>query len=170
MRAWIVALSFVVGTTALIAGQSTTNAKLQAQLKQLFPTATEFSPKQSNPPHFKAYSTNGSGQTLLGLAFWTTELDPLERGYDGPIAILVGMTMKGVLTGVVVGLNHEPYGYFSVDKKEFADQFAGKDIRDPFKVGSDVDAVSRATLSIGSATRSIRNSARRVARQLLPPP
>ena len=39
---------------------------------------------------------------LAGLAFWTTELDPLERGYDGPIKILVGMDTAGVLAGVLV--------------------------------------------------------------------
>jgi NosR/NirI family transcriptional regulator, nitrous oxide reductase regulator len=103
------------------------------------------------------------------VAFWTTEIEPLERGYDGPIKILVGMNLQGILTGVVVSEHHEPYGYFSVDRKQFAAQFAGKDIRDPFQVGSDIEAVSRASISIASATRAIRNSARRVARQLLAP-
>jgi NosR/NirI family transcriptional regulator, nitrous oxide reductase regulator len=153
-------------------GQSAIDAKQQAQLKRLFPGATAFSPKGGDPPHFKAFVTDPrSGvQSLLGLAFWTTELDPLERGYDGPIKILVGMDTKGLLTGVIVTDHHEPYGDFSIDRPEFAAQFRGKNIRDPFKVGSDVDAVSRATISVTSSSRSIRNSARRVARQLLAPP
>jgi hypothetical protein len=75
--------------------------------------------------------------------FWTTELEPLERGYDGPIKMLVGMDTSGVLTGVLVTQHHEPYGDFSVDPPQFAAQFKGKSIRDPFKVGADVDAVSR---------------------------
>jgi hypothetical protein len=66
--------------------------------------------------------------------------------------------------------HREPYGDFSIDRPEFAAQFVGKSIRDPFTVGSDIDAVSRATISITSATRAIRNSARRVARQVLAPP
>ena len=49
-------------------------------------------------------------------------------------------------------------------------QFKGKDIRDPFKVGADVAAVSRASISINSSSRAIRNSARRIARALLTPP
>jgi hypothetical protein len=49
-------------------------------------------------------------------------------------------------------------------------QFAGKDIRDPFRVGEDVDAVSRATITITSSSRAIRNGARRIARALLTPP
>ena len=80
------------------------------------------------------------------------------------------MDTSGVLTGVLVTQHHEPYGDFSVDPPQFAAQFKGKSIRDPFKVGADVDAVSRATISITSATRAIRNSARRVATRLLAPP
>lgn len=107
---------------------------------------------------------------LAGLAFWTTELDPLERGYDGPIKILVGIDTAGVLAGVVVADHHEPYGYFSVDDPRFAVQFKGKSIRDPFKVGGDIDAVSRATMTVTSASRAVRNSARRIATQFLKPP
>ena len=160
-------LLIFAGAFVALSGQQSADARLQADLKHLFPSAIAFSPKGGDPPHFKAF---GPGQTLLGLAFWTTELDPLERAYDGPIKILVGMDMKGVLTGVVVTEHHEPYGNFSIDMPSFPAQFKGKSIRDAFKVGADVDAVSRATISITSASRAIRNSARRVARQLLPPP
>ena len=161
-------LSLVFAAIALtiVAAQAPIDPKLEANLKRLFPSATAFTPKGGDPPHFKALS----GQTLLGLAFWTTELQPLERGYDGPIKILVGMDTKGALTGIVVVEHHEPYGNFSVDTPGFAAQFRGKSIRDAFKVGVDVDAISRATISVTSASRAIRNSARLAARQLLPPP
>jgi hypothetical protein len=43
-------------------------------------------------------------------------------------------------------------------------------VRDGFRVGADIDAVSRATISVTSAARAIRNSARRMATQLLVPP
>jgi NosR/NirI family nitrous oxide reductase transcriptional regulator len=167
-----VAVLFVAGSILTLRGQPSSDARLQAQLKRLFPTATAFSPKGGDPPHFKAFVTDQrSGlQTLLGLAFWTTELDPLERGYDGPIKMLVGMDPNGLLTGIIVTEHHEPYGDFSVDRAEFAAQFRGKNIRDPFKVGSDIDAVSRATITVTSASRAVRNSARRAARQLLTPP
>jgi hypothetical protein len=36
-------------------------------------------------------------------------------------------------------------------------------------VGGDVDAVSRASITIASAARAIRDSSRAVAKQLLPP-
>ena len=144
--------------------------KLQAQLTQLFPSAVAFSPKEGDTPHFTAFINDGRGQRVpIGYAFWTTELEPLERGYDGPIKMIVGMDTKGVLTGIIVVQHHEPYGHFSIDPPEFAAQFRGKSIRDPFKVGADIDAVSRASISVTSASRAVRNSARRIARELLSP-
>jgi NosR/NirI family nitrous oxide reductase transcriptional regulator len=151
--------------------QATAASALQGQLKKVFPAATSFSSKQAGPPpHFIAYTGEGNSKTIAGYAFWTTELEPLERGYDGPIKMLVGMDTKGILTGVLVTEHHEPYGNFSVEPPRFAAQFKGKDIRDPFTVGSDVDAVSSATITIKSASKAIRNSARRIARALLTPP
>ena len=172
MRMAALALCVLGGALIAVAGQTPVDARLQAQLKQLFPSAATFSPKEGEPPHFKAYVNDprSGPQTLAGFAFWTTELEPLERGYDGPIKILVGMDTKGVLTGIIVTDHHEPYGNFSVDPPQFAAQFKGKNIRDPFKVGADIDAVSRASISVTSASRAVRNSARRMARQFLTPP
>jgi NosR/NirI family nitrous oxide reductase transcriptional regulator len=150
---------------SVLAAQAPVDPKLQGQLKRVFPEAGRFSPKAGSPPHYTAYN----GDAIAGYAFWTTELEPLERGYDGPIKMLVGMDTRGILTGVLVVENHEPYGYFSVDLPEFAAQFKGKNIRDAFKVGADIDAISRASISVTSASRAIRNSARRVARELLSP-
>ncbi len=169
MRPLSLVLSYVLGAMVVVAGQSPTEPKLLAELKQLFPSATSFSPKGGAPPHITAFANSAGTPVEAGYAFWTTELEPLERGYHGPIKILVGMDRKGILAGVVVVENHEPHGNFSVEPPQFALQFKGKDIRDPFKVRRDVDAVSRPSITIESATRAIRNSARRVARQLLPP-
>jgi NosR/NirI family nitrous oxide reductase transcriptional regulator len=165
-------LMLVLGALVAADAQSAADAKLQGQLKKLFPTATNFSAKEGTPPHFSAFAKDpkSGAQMILGYAFWTTELEPLERGYDGPIKILVGLDPKGVLSGIIVAEHREPYGYFSVDLPEFAAQFSGKDIRDQFKLGTDIDAISRATMSVMSSVRAVRNSSRRVARALLTPP
>jgi len=160
------------GAVALGADRIYTNPDPSAELKRLFPAAAAFSALGGQPLHFKAYAvdpkTNPSAPPL-GIAFWTTDLVPQEHGYHGPIHILVGMDMTGVLSGVVVTYDSEPYGYFSVQPPKFAAQFKGKSVRDPFRVGGDVDAVSRASITIASAARAIRDSSRMVARQLLPP-
>jgi len=148
-----------------------TNAKPDNELKQLFPSAVAFSPLAGDPLHFTAYSSDPKSNPAaqpLGYAFWTTDLVPREAGYHGPIYILIGLDMKATITGVVVDFDSEPYGYFSVEPPKFAAQFRNKSVKDPFRVGVDVDAVSRASLSVASATRAIRDSSRMVASKLLP--
>ena len=153
-------------TVVLLEGQPLLDPVLEEQLEQLFPDASAFSPKEGSPPHFKAYEAGGA---IAGYAFWTTELEPLERGYDGPIQVLVGIDLNAALTGIVVVRHHEPYGYFSIDTQEFGAQFAQKSVRDRFRVGADIDAISTATISVRSTTRAVRNGARRIARQFLVP-
>jgi transcriptional regulator of nitric oxide reductase len=148
------------------------NPQAALALPQLFPAAAAFSPLGGNPPHITAYRTDPRADAAaapIGFAFWTTDLVPDERGYHGPIRMLVGMDTAGRLTGVAVDSDTEPYGYFSVETPAFAAQFKGKSIRDGFRVGVDVDAVSRASISIGSASRAIRDSSRIVAKALLTP-
>jgi len=166
---WLPALLLVLaGSAALVTAGGQDG--VDPRVRRLFPTATSFSPRTGDPPHYEAFTEGPGGKTLIGYAFWTTEIVPLERGYDGPIPILVGLAPDGTITSIVVGDHREPYGDFSIDRPAFANQFKGKDVRDRFRVGQDIDAVSRATISITSATRAIRDSARRVARQYLTPP
>jgi NosR/NirI family transcriptional regulator, nitrous oxide reductase regulator len=159
-------------TFPLADGQVVSEPGLLAQLEQLFPDAASFSAKSGTPPHYKAFGAPAAGQDpkLLGYAYWTTELEPLERGFDGPIKMLVGMDTTGILKGVLVTEHREPYGYFSVDLPEFPAQFKSKNIRDKFQVGADVDAIARATITVASSSRAIRNSSRRIARAYLAPP
>jgi NosR/NirI family nitrous oxide reductase transcriptional regulator len=172
MRAALFLAATLLGAAAILAGQAPTDALTLAQLKKLFPAATGFSPKEGDIPLFKAYSGDPKSPSpaILGYAFYTTELQPLERAYDGPIKWLVGMNTSGVLTGVVLVEHKEPFGNFSIETAEFQNTFKNKNIRDNFKVGADIDAIARATISMASSARAIRNSARRVARALLAPP
>jgi transcriptional regulator of nitric oxide reductase len=174
LKTFVAVASVLACCTAavLAADRIFTNPNPEAQLKRLFPKAAAFSKLEGTPLHFSAYSTDPQKNPPappLGYAFWTTDMVPNEHGYHGPIYMLVGMDLTGIITGVVVDYDSEPYGYFSVDPPEFAAQFKGKSIRDKFMVGADVDAVSRATLSVNSAARAIRDSSRMVARALLNP-
>lgn len=174
MKLFAVALAFVtsVGLITLDAQKRIVTNDAAPYLKQLFPKAAAFSPHEGTPLHYKAYGvdpkTNPAAKPI-GLVFWTTDLVPNEYAYHGHIHMLVGMDMTGILTGVLVNFNSEPYGYFSVEPAHFAAQFKGKSIRAPFRVGDDVDAVTRATISISSATRAIRDSSRTMARAFLDP-
>ncbi len=168
--------TLAIGLVLLAVGasaQAPNDPELVGQLKKLFPEAATFSPKTGTPAVYKAFGPAASGQQegpLLGLAFWTTDIEPLERGFDGPIKMLAAINAQGEITGVIVTDHREPYGYFSVDLPEWPKQFEGKSIRDAFKVGTDVDAISRATITVTSASRALRNASRKAARAHLAPP
>lgn len=159
------------GAVVLVAQRIITNPKPDAHLKALFPAAAGFSPLGGDPLHFTVYGADHNTNPQappIGYAFWTTDIVPNEHGYHGPIHILVGLDLKGVITGAVVDYNAEPYGYFSVEPPKFAAQFKGKTVKDPFVVGRDIDAVSRASISINSATRAVRDSTRIMAQKFIP--
>jgi transcriptional regulator of nitric oxide reductase len=172
MTGAVAAMVTVAGIAGLAADRIFTNPKPQGHLRALFPKAAAFSPLEGAPLHFKAFAADPKttpNPPVLGYAFWTTDMVPKEYGYHGPIHVLVGMDLTGILTGAIVDYDSEPYGYFSVQPPEFGAQFTGKSIRAPFRVGGDVHAVSRATITISSATRAIRDSARMVAKAFLNP-
>ena len=159
-------LAIVAWTLTGVHGQLHLDVEAEELLDRFFPDAADFSERQGNPPHFKALDANGE---LIGFGYWTTDVDLLERGFDGPIKMFVAMDTDLILRGIMVTEHREPFGDFSVDLPAFAAQFEGKDVRDPFRYGGDIDAIARATISITSASRAVRNSSRRIARALLAP-
>jgi transcriptional regulator of nitric oxide reductase len=170
----LLAVALVVATVSVAwaADRIFTNPKPDAHLKKLFPQAVAFSPLEGTPLHFKAYGVDPKTRPdapPIGYAFWTTDIVPQERGYHGAIHFLVGLDLTGIITGVVLDYDSEPYGYFSVQPPAFVAQFKGKSVREPFRLGQDVDMVSRASITMNSAVRAIRDSSRAMARQFLNP-
>ena len=141
----------------------------EAALRRLMPEADHFALHDRGARHFRAFAVaeGGAAPRLIGLAFFTTDLAPRIYAYKGRITSLVAMDPGGRLIGVRVVHHYEPFGYFSIDLPGFAPQFAGKSILEPLEVGGDIDAVSRATITMEAATRAIRQGARRLARDFL---
>ena len=161
-----------VCVTAVAAQRRITTHPAEPYLKQLFPNAAAISDHEGTPLHWKIYGeplTRNPHAQPIGLAFWSTDVVPNERGYNGPTHMFIGMDMSGIIVGAVAAYSTDPYAYFSVIPPEFAEQFKRKSIRAPFRVGEDIHAVSRATLTINSATRAVRDSARTMAKLFLTP-
>ena len=173
MKTFTLLLALVVASIVTLAAQRRiTTHPAEPYLKQLFPDAAAISGHEGTPLHWKIYGEdpkkNPKAQPIA-LAWWSTDVVPEERGYAGPTHMLVGMDMSGMILGAVTAYTTDPYGYFSVIPPEFAEQFKNKSIRGPFRVGEDIHAVSRATLSVTSATRAVRDSARTMAKLFLNP-
>lgn len=119
--------------------------------------------------HVRAYLQPASGgdPRLIGFAFFTTAVTPRVYAYKGRVTMLVSMDTAGSLTDVRIVHHYEPFGYFSIDPPECVEQFRNTSIFDPLDVGEDIDAVSRATITVTAATRAIRQGARLLAREVL---
>ena len=138
-------------------------------LFEVMPQATSFSEKSGSPPVIKAFSDPEQKQ-LIGLVFTTPDIPPEEVGFSGPLHLLVGMDLEGVLTGVKVLYYTESYRRFRgnfVEDTGFTRQLTNKSIADAFRLGTDIDTISRATITSWALTRGVRNAARRVAEAYL---
>ena len=170
-RRWFAALVLAPGLAAgaAAAAQGLVSPADEAALRRLVPEADRFELRDGATRHFRAFAAPeaGGAPRLVGLAFFTTDLTPRVYAYKGRITSLVAMDPGGRLIGVQVVHHYEPFGYFSIDLPRFPRQFAGKSILEPLEVGRDVDAVSRATITVKAATRAIRQGARRLARDFL---
>ena len=138
-------------------------------LFEVMPQAISFSQKSGSPPVIRAFSDPEQEQ-LIGLVFTTPDIPPEEVGFSGPLHLLVGMDLEGVLTGTKVLYYTESYRSFRGDFVEdagFTQQLTNKSIADAFRLGTDIDTISRATITSWALTRGVRNAARRVAEAYL---
>lgn len=142
--------------------------RYERYLEEALPGAETFRFVDRGTPHYRGYRTGADGQEeLVGLGFFTVDFARNVRGYKGEIWMLVGMAPSGSIIDVSMVYHNEPFGYFSIDEPEFLAQFRGKSVLAPMTVGEDIDAISRATITNNAAVRSIRESARRMAREFV---
>lgn len=138
-------------------------------LTEVMPAAASFSEKTGNPPVIRAYRSAAQAE-IIGYVFTTPDVPPEELGFSGTIHMLIGMDLNGVLTGVKVLHYDESYKSFRGDfigDSGIAARLRGKSVSDEFRLGADVDAISRATISSWALARGARNAARRIAENYL---
>ena len=142
-------------------------------LKEVLPIADTFSEKEGGEaPVYRGYRINPDTgvQEQVGFVFLTDDYPPEQRGYAGPIDMLIGMDMNGVVTSMKVLDYYESYlfsrGDF-IDDSVFLSQFRRKPITDQFRLDVDIDGLSSATATSAAMTRSVGEVARKVARAYL---
>jgi Na+-translocating ferredoxin:NAD+ oxidoreductase RnfG subunit len=127
----------------------------RAYLKEIAPD-TRFSEKQGDPPHYKSQDNIA--------AFNSYDIVPSIRGYAGPIKLLLALNSNGEITGIRILEHKESESYVRyMLTPGYLKQFLGKKINDPFEAGSDIDAISRATVSVNALAATVRDSSREVA-------
>ncbi|MFQ6003700.1 MAG: FMN-binding protein, partial [Candidatus Zixiibacteriota bacterium] len=166
-----VAIGTVIAAFGIHLKRSAPQADAKGELESLkivMPQANLFSEKKGQPPHYEAYKEEKDQKKLIGLCFTTTDVVPEERGYSGPIKIMIGMDLEGRITGIKILHHTETPSYVRELKSAwFSDQFKGKSIADRFKVNEDIDGITRATITAEAVARAVKKSGRKVGRDVL---
>jgi NosR/NirI family transcriptional regulator, nitrous oxide reductase regulator len=131
----------------------------RAYLKELAPDA-HFAAKSGEPPVYLA----DDGTT----AFNTYDITPRIHGYAGPIKVLLAMDRAGKITGLRIVEHRETRNYvYYMETPGYLAQFIGRFAGEPLEVDKDIDGISRATVSVKALARTIRESSRIVALNVL---
>ena len=164
----------IAGAAALLLAMSVRPASAQrlrsiseSVVHEVMPTADRFSGVAGDPSVITGYRIGSDGAEVLnGYVFLTSDLPPEQFGYSGPIEALVGIRPDGTLTGIRVTDYNESYMRSMGDflrTPGFQEQYAGKHIADPFRLGGDIEGISRVSISVRALSRGIRDASRRVA-------
>jgi len=151
---------------------SSTERNAMRYRKDVMPNADSFSDKQGTPPVIEAYRKNPSSNEdeLIGYVFYSPDFLPEPDGFSGPVKVLIGMDLEGLITGVKVVFYRESLRYTTGDFLEepgVQEQFIGMSAKDKYRVYKEIDGISRATISMKAMARTVRNSVRQVTRAYL---
>lgn len=128
------------------------------QLYEVFNGAENFKKINNKPLTYAAYKNDGQdsiiGYVTLGSAV----------GYGGPLDVLVASDTRGDIVEIKV-VNHKetPSFFFKVIHENFLDQFDGESIKNQFKIGEDIDAISGATLTSRGISNAVKQASHHVA-------
>ncbi len=147
-------LSIVNDVTKVVIQEKAMEANL-VYMKELLPDADEFKVVE-NPAIGdvegveEAYEALKGGSTV-GYAVKTT-----TKGYGGDVVIITGINSDGTVAGMKVASQSETPGLGSkITEEGFYGQFAGKSAAGELGLGTDVEAISGATVSSKAATAGV---------------
>ncbi len=137
-------------------------------MRQVMPDADRFVEGGTDPAVMQAFRVDPATgvESLLGYVFHTADVPPERRGYSGPIGTVVGLGLDGRLTGMRITDYRESMRSSRGDflrPRGFQEQYVDKHIGDAFRPFTDVESISRATVSVRALSLGMRNAARRVA-------
>ncbi|MBK8128734.1 MAG: FMN-binding protein [bacterium] len=145
---------------AWVYGYLMSGADVTPLVQNVLPDATSI---QTKGQLFVGYDADGSlvGYAAVGVA----------PGYGGPIEMLVGVDPAGNILGVVVVEQRESPGFFRlVERSDLIADYADRPITTPLQLGSDLDAVTGATVSSEGIASAVRTAVHEIAAEGLNAP
>lgn len=157
-KIWMPILAIVLSAAVLLGlynglqgvRKANEEAELQAKMETLLPGSTTFTPEeyQGEDANIRAVYKGETGYVIA-----TT-----TRGYAGDIAMLIGVSNEGSVTGLQVRNMEETWGLGgeALTDWEFLAQFLRTE--GDAEVGTNVDALTGATVTSKAITRSVNSA------------
>ena len=155
-------LAVVLIIAAWIIGSQAFPTEVPACDLKVLPGATHC--RTIEPGFYEGTTTEDDGsETVVG---WARAAS--ATGYAGDVQVLVGVSPAGEVLGVnVADQSESPSFYALIQESDFVQSFEEMTATSPFKLGQDVDAVTRATVSSRAITEAVRKASYTVAEQQL---
>ncbi len=141
-------------------------ASLHDEIKAFFPDADRVGEVSGTPPAAPVYA----GNELLGYAVLSGDVVRIPAYSGKPIDTLIGLDLRGVITGVRIVAHEEPILLAGVSERrlhDFTAQYRGRSAHDRIAVGAEqgpaVDGISGATITVMVENATIMRAAREVA-------
>jgi len=148
----LVAAAVLLGLSLGLSGiyKENKKAELDAKLSTLLPGSNSFTEK--------AYTGEDVNISKVYAGSTGFVIETKTAGYAGEITMLVGVDKKGIVTGLTVRDMAETAGLGSqaLTDWEFLVQFLNRN--DTFEVGTNVDALTGATVTSKAVARSINSA------------
>ena len=176
-------LRIVTAALMLIAAPGLAGAVDRQSLSEMFPAPMTVGEQDAQFPVWPLFNGGGGDANLAGWIFETNDFAPIP-GFSGtPPNMLIALAPDGTFVDVRVLSHHEPVfldGLGPEPLSKFMEQYRGKALGKPIKVGSNInnaekagsaaqyiDGVSKATASVLIINQSVIASAVKVARAKL---
>ena len=148
----LAAAALLLGVTWALCGITERNARAQhhALLQTLLPDSTQFVTE--------AY--HGDDGNVLSVHRGETGyvVEAATDGYAGTVSVMTGVSSSGAVTGLTVRRSHETLGLGSriLRDEAFLSQFLG--LSGEAEVGSNIDAITGATVSSRAVARCVNSA------------
>ena len=147
-------------TGAYVYGCAGSDRHIQAKLYESCREKSTLEKVSTRPLIYKKSGADGTAESYIAVS--------KEQGWGGPFHVATEVDPSGVVRGVHVLEHRETPSFFMrLENNKFFTQFQGKRVTDDFIPGSDVDVVTRATISSKGFTKGIREGSHSIASQVM---
>ncbi len=161
-RFFILAIVFMIAAPGIISHVFAAAPLALDDIKKVLPNVATYSHELKPLEYYRVQDDAGK---VVGLAFITSSIPPAVRGHTDEIEVLVGMDVKGTVTGMYVLSHKEDADYFGkIVSSHFLKAFIGRSTDKGF---ADIDAVTGATVSSEAIKHDVETAAFEITKKLI---